>query len=191
MEQTELYCLFTHPLDSAGIRYMATGSVASIAYGVPRLTHDLDLVVELDASQAELLTELFPQDDFYCPPVEVVFSEARRKHRGHFNLLHHETGFKADVYLHAGDPFQAWAFEERRRVELDDGKALWVAPPEYVIVRKAEWYEEGGSGKHISDIRGMLETNPDLVRADVLQHWLTERKRMEVWIRMGFNSPNT
>jgi hypothetical protein len=37
-----------------------------------------------------------------------------------------------------------------------DGEALWVAPPEYVIVRKLEYFAQGGSDKHARDIRFML-----------------------------------
>jgi hypothetical protein len=36
------------------------------------------------------------------------------------------------------------------------GDQLWVAPPEYVILRKLEDYREGGSQKHAEDIRGIL-----------------------------------
>lgn len=185
MGQIDLYLLFTEPLESAEIPYIVTGSVASIVYGIPRLTHDIDLIVELDASRAAQMVRAFPIEEYYCPPEEIVFSEARRRTRGQFNLLHHETGFKADVYLHANDPFQAWAFSERRRMELGEGKAIWLAPPEYVIVRKVGWYAEGGSEKHIADITGMFETNPGLVRRDVLLHWLEQRDLVKTWSRMG------
>lgn len=33
---------------------------------------------------------------------------------------------------------------------------VWLAPPEYVIVHKLEFFREGGSEKHLRDIRGML-----------------------------------
>ena len=33
---------------------------------------------------------------------------------------------------------------------------LPVAPPEYVIVRKLQFYHEGGSEKHLRDISAML-----------------------------------
>ena len=37
--------LFASSLNKADISYIITGAVASIIYGEPRLTHDLDLVV--------------------------------------------------------------------------------------------------------------------------------------------------
>jgi hypothetical protein len=50
-----------------------------------------------------------------------------------------------------------------RRIALAEGGALWLAPPEYVIVRKLEYYREGRAEKHVTDIRGMLEASDDLI----------------------------
>ncbi len=44
-----------------------------------------------------------PAEEYYCPPLEVIDSERTRDQRGHFNLIHHETGFKADIYLVGSD----------------------------------------------------------------------------------------
>lgn len=72
-----------------------------------------------------------------------------------FNLIHHASQFKADVYLAAHDPLHVWALANRRRISVA-GSALWIAPPEYVIVRKLEYLREGGQDKHVRDIRFML-----------------------------------
>lgn len=87
------FLLFTRRFDELGASYMVTGSVAVIVYGEPRLTHDVDLVAELSPAQVERLPELFAPDQFYCPPREVIIIELRRDQRGHFNIIHHNTGF--------------------------------------------------------------------------------------------------
>jgi hypothetical protein len=99
MDQTDFFLLFTTPLDRVDIPYMATGSVAAMMYGVPRFTHDLDLVVELSRSAQTQFEQLFPDSEFYRPPDEVIRIEASRGQRGHFNLIHHDSGMKADIYL--------------------------------------------------------------------------------------------
>ena len=98
MPEANLFLVFLEPLNRAAIPYMVTGSVASLVYGEPRLTHDVDLVVELNISRAGEFAGLFPMEQFYCPPEEVIRIEALRETRGHFNLIHHATGFKADIY---------------------------------------------------------------------------------------------
>jgi hypothetical protein len=77
---------------------MITGAVASIIYGEPRLTNDIDLVINMKPDDVETFADAFPIEDFYCPPPEVIKLEIGRSQRGHFNLIHHETGFKADIY---------------------------------------------------------------------------------------------
>lgn len=74
---------------------------------------------------------------------------------GMFNLIHHQSQFKADLYLASRDPLHAWALDNRRRIDLG-GSGAWITPPEYVIVRKLEFLREGGSDKHLRDIRFVL-----------------------------------
>ena len=45
--------------------------------------------------------------------------------------------------------------ERRRRFDLE-GSQAWIAPPEYVILRKLKYLREGGQDKHVRDIRFIL-----------------------------------
>jgi len=181
MQEVDVFLLFTRPLDEAGLPYMVTGAVASIIYGEPRLTHDVDIVLEVDPRSAAGLAERFPAEQFYCPPVEVVIIESTRSRRGHFNLIHHETGFKADIYLRGEDPLHQWGLERRRRAPLGPSDGLWVAPPEYVIVRKLEYFREGGAQKHIRDIEGMLRVSPEAIDAAAVQEWVGRLGLEQAW----------
>jgi hypothetical protein len=162
---------------------MVSGSVAVIAYGEPRLTHDVDLVAVLDRQHIGRLPEAFPADEFYCPPEEEIRLEVEREQRGHFNLIHHQTGFKADVYLAGRDPLHAWALARTRQVEVD-GEPIVLAPPEYVILRKLEFLREGGSEKHLRDIRSMLAASPDLIQRAELDGLVAARGLTEEWSRV-------
>jgi hypothetical protein len=154
--------------------------VAVIVYGEPRLTHDVDLIVVLEQEHIARLPEAFPPEEFYCPPPEVIRVEVAREQRGHFNLIHQATGFKADVYLAGRDPLHDWAFARVRRLEVE-GEPLLVAPPEYVIVRKLEYFREGGSEKHLRDIRSMLDTSPELIQRDELEQLIADRGLDNAW----------
>ncbi len=44
MPGAELSLLFLRPLNQLGVRYIVSGGVASILYGEPRFTNDVDLV---------------------------------------------------------------------------------------------------------------------------------------------------
>ncbi len=154
MPPPEPFLVFTRKFEELGIRYMVSGSVAAIFYGEPRMTNDVDIIVFLHAGDAQKLETAFPDDQFYCPPREVMEIEIARSQRGHFNLIHHETGFKADIYP-VCDPLHRWGIGNAHSVQIDDDQ-ITIAPPEYVIVRKLQFFREGGSQKHLRDISRML-----------------------------------
>ena len=180
MHEANLFLMFTQRLNALGVAYMVSGSVAVIIYGEPRLTHDVDLIVVLDREHIARLPEVFPPAEFYCPPTEVVELEAEREQRGHFNIIHHETGFKADVYLSGRDPLHAWGLARARQLEVD-GQPLVVAPPEYVILRKLEYYREGGSEKHLRDIRSMVDASAGAIDRAELEEQIAARGLQEAW----------
>ena len=157
------FSIFTVPLDAIGVDYMVTGSVAAMIYGEPRMTHDVDLVLHLTPKHLEAFCAAFPGEGYYCPPPEVIRVELARRERAHFNLIHHASGLKADCYLFTGDELHAWAMQHRARIQLEDGLSMWLAPPEYVIIRKLEYYREGGSDKHLRYIEGIVAVSGDAV----------------------------
>jgi len=159
---------------------MITGAVASIMYGEPRLTHDLDLVLEIEKNHLEEFCAAFPLEHFYCPPVEVIHIEMGRRERGHFNLIHHESGFKADVYLAGEDVLHKWALEKRKPIDVE-GERYWLAPVEYVIIRKLEYYREGHSEKHLRDIASMLCCVSDQIDFNELEDKVRERGLTTFW----------
>ncbi len=171
MPEPELSLLFVRPLNRLEVRYMVSGSVAAILYGEPRLTHDVDFVVLLRSEDIDRLRQAFPVPEFYVPPPEIIQAEMAREQRGHFNLIHTDTGFKADFYLAGREEIHAWAFRHAHRMEFR-GEPLTVAPPEYVIVRKLEYFREGGSEKHLRDIRSMVGVSGEEIDRSTLEQWI-------------------
>ena len=178
--------IFAPRFNALDVPWAATGSIAAILYGEIRLTSDIDIIVLLDSAALAALPRLFPEEEFYCPPRDVIEIERNRQRRGHFNLIHLETGWKADVYLSSDDPLQAWALRHRRAVE-NEGVQIWLAPPEYVIIKKLEFFREGGSEKHLRDIRGILSG----VQVDLsfLKKEIVQRGLEDVWDKAQFNQP--
>jgi hypothetical protein len=191
MPETEPFLVFVRKLTELGAPYMVTGSVAAILYGEPRVTHDVDIVLDLASGHGlRRIVELFPDDAFCCPPLEVLIQEANRRQRGHFNLIEHATGLKADVYLANEDPLAAAGLTRRCIVELG-GVAVAVAPIEYVIVRKLEFFREGGSEKHLRDIKGMLRVSGESVDRPWLEAWVRRRGLEELWDRCKADLPTS
>lgn len=169
----DLIGLFVEPLNRAGFVYMVTGSVASMLYAEPRFTADVDVVARVTAP--EELRKAFSAPDYYCPPVDVIAVEMARPLHGHVNILHTPSALKADVYLAGGDPLHRWALALRRRFEVG-GREIWVAPPEYVILRKLLFFQEGGSSKHVRDVRALLAAQGEKLDFATLERLAAERE---------------
>lgn len=180
MQETELLLLFTEALDQARLKYFVTGSMACILYGEPRLTMDVDLVLALAQNDADKIESAFPESQFYCPPIEILKIEASRSLRGHFNIIHHESGFKADCYIAGTDPLHRWAFTKIHEVSLNQ-KKVFFAPPEYVIIRKLEYYREGNSEKHVRDIQAMLQHSKSEIDMHELERIVHDQGLESVW----------
>jgi len=171
--------LFAARLEAVGAPYMVTGATAAIIYGQPRVTNDLDVVLQLDEAKRAALLKAFPEAEFYLPPESVIQAEQARALRGHFNVVHLESGYKADVYLVGADPLHAWALPRRRRIAWNEQLEVSVAPPEYVVLRKLEFYREGGSSKHPADIRAIRDVTG--LDETLLAPWLGRLGLTELW----------
>lgn len=168
----DLYRLLLLPLQETGLTHMLTGGLAAVLYGEPRLTNDVDLVLRLEPAQAARLLRAFPGSEYYVPPLEVVREEAARSAGGHFNILHLGTALRADIYcLGSSDELGTWAMDRVHHLRIGEGE-LAVAPIEYVILKKLQYYAMGGSDRHLRDIRAMLRLSGEQVDQVQLQHWL-------------------
>jgi hypothetical protein len=183
VHEVDSILLFTRPLDVAGINYMVAGAVASIVYGEPRLTNDVDLVVYLDDRAVRNMETVYPATNFYCPPLEVMLAESRRAQRGHFNIIHHQTGYKADIYMPGSEPLQAWGMAHRRKIAVEANESFWVAPMEYVVLKKLEYYREGQSEKHLLDIRGMMAVSGEQIDQGFLNEQLNKLGLVSEWAK--------
>jgi hypothetical protein len=76
------------------------------------------------------------------------------------------------------DPLHAWALPLRRRLQWSTVE-IAVAPPEYVVLRKLEFFREGQSAKHVADIRAIREITG--LDQTALQPWLDRLGLMALW----------
>jgi hypothetical protein len=156
-EQLEFLRLVVSRLDSARIPYMLTGSMAMSVYAPPRMTRDLDFVIECEPSDAQRLTELFRKD---CYIDESSVREAI-KGRTSFNIIHNEWIVKADFIVRKDSEHGRAEFGRRQLVDMD-GWQLYVTTPEDLLLSKLRWSEAGSSELQLSDARSLASSVGDL-----------------------------
>lgn len=174
MEPTELLRQVGERLDRRGCARFVTGSVASTVFGEPRFTNDVDIVVRMDERQAALFAASFIGDEWYVS-VEAAVDAARR--RTMFNVIHVPSGLKADIIVAPDSPHDHARFSRVRRITMPDGRSEPFASPEDVILKKLQFFREGGSSKHLRDIASMIA-----VQGEAAMDW----RYLEEWAeRLG------
>jgi hypothetical protein len=178
VEQAELLGFTLGILERYDIPYMIVGSLASGAYGEPRLTQDIDIVVEPTPPQLEQLCGAFPPDDFY---VSRDAARAALRDGGQFNVLDPSSGNKIDFMIARSDAWGLQQMARRRRMKLFPNREGFTGGPEDIILSKMLYYLEGGSEKHLRDITGMLKISPDRIDQAYVTKWADQLGVTEIW----------
>src|SRR6266852_5634828 len=121
-------------LERGGVAYMLTGSLALSYYAEPRMTRDIDVVVEFPGGDSKRLAALF-EPEYSVSEADV---ERALRERGMFNVLHLEKLVKLDLIVRKDEPFRRHEFERRARVRLA-GFDAWIATREDLILSKLAW----------------------------------------------------
>lgn len=145
-------------LDEAGVPYMITGSTAVNYYAVPRMTRDIDIVVELDTARSGRLGKLL-SSEFYVDQNAIDRAAAERRI---VNAIHLGRLVKVDLIVRRDTDFARTEFSRRRR--LDPLGGLWLVSPEDLVLSKLMWARQGGSDAQLRDVREVVRAVHDLDR---------------------------
>ena len=180
MEQSELLRYFTSVLEQLHLRYFVTGSVATIFFGEPRFTNDIDIVVDLPPNRISDFCRAFP-DEFYLSEEAVRRAVSRKRQ---FNVIHPASGLKVDVMVPAEDTFNRSRFARAKRLRPAQDYDVVFASPEDVILKKLEYHLQGGSEKHLRDIAGILKISGEQLDYTYIDDWSVRLGLQETWSKV-------
>jgi hypothetical protein len=178
MEQSELLRLLIQKLEQLGIAYQLTGSTATITLGEPRFTNDIDVVVDLRPEQIPELAAAFPTPEFYH---SVPAMQQAVQHRHQFNVIHPASGLKIDFIVLPENDAARSQWQRTVRLALPGGVEACFIAPEDVILRKMEYYQEGGSEKHLRDIAGVLKLQGTQIDQPYIEDWAARLGLADIW----------
>jgi hypothetical protein len=157
----ELLERISKSLENKKIPYMLSGSIALNNYSVPRMTVDIDIVIELYEKNLQDFLSIF--DDKYYLNKETAMIETKK--HGMFNVIDYETGFKIDFIVRKDNEFRQHQFLRRRKAKIATFD-VWIVSPEDLVISKIEWIQQFQSDKQINDITNLLalpEINKDYI----------------------------
>ena len=178
MEPDELLAYARNACESLDLLYLVTGSTATIAYGEPRFTNDIDILVDLPISKVAAFFEQFSPAQFYVSK-SAIEDAVRRKSQ--FNVIHPASGLKIDFIVLGDSDFDRSRSARRRELYVLQEHSVWFAAPEDVIIKKMVYFREGGSDKHLRDIAGVLRIQGERIDRDYIQRWVDRLGLAEIW----------
>ena len=164
--QHEFLTEIVRRLDDADIPYMLAGSMASAYHSEPRMTRDIDIVIDPTIEAMERFVGALDRSRYY---VHDAIDAVRR--RDMCNVIDTVSGWKADLIMRRDRPFSQEEFGRRERAEIA-GAEVDVATAEDTVLAKLEWRARSGSEQQMRDVVALLRAQT--LDLDYLRRWAAE-----------------
>lgn len=168
INELEVLKIVVKRLESAGVPYMITGSIAANFYTTPRMTRDIDIVIEIGENNIEALFSLF-SDDFYIDKDSIRNAICNKQI---FNIIHKEGVVKIDFIIRKDKKYSKIEFSRKRSIVFEELK-INITSPEDLILSKLFWAKDTLSEMQIRDVRNLMKTVPDL-DIKYIENWIKE-----------------
>lgn len=175
--------LVIEALEAAGVDYLIGGAVAAWAWGEPRATLDLDLVVNIPFEAVSRLSKELEKRGLLVPEEIILNNLLEDRADIPINALHSFSGFKADLYpLRPGDELRHSAFQRRKTVDLGPRLGeVYLHSPEDLIIYKLWYYSLSQQSKHLRDITAIVLTLGDELDFDYIRKWVDRKGLVTLW----------
>jgi hypothetical protein len=178
--------LVIEAMDAAGVEYLIGGAIAEWAWGEPRATQDLDLVVKIPIKSINKLSKELKRRDMLIPAEIILDSILEDRADIPINAIHMYSGLKADLYpVREGDELRQSAFQRREQVDYGPpiGK-VYIHSPEDLILYKLMYFGLSQQSKHSRDIAAILKSKKNELEMDYIEGWAARLGLSSLWKEM-------
>jgi hypothetical protein len=155
---------------------MITGAYAVSYYGMPRATHDLDVVIDISHTDVD---RIYKELKKTCE-IDKDMVENAAMYRTHFSIIYSKGDLRADLWVLKDKPVENTKFERMRKVSLF-GVQTFIISPEDILLTKLDWYNRSKNTKHMDDAVGIIRVQGKkldaayikkmLVKLDIEKYW--------------------
>ena len=181
--------LILEALKVAKVDYMIGGAIAEWAWGEPRATQDLDVVINLPNKSIGKFSKELEERDMLVPADIILDTMAEDRADIPLNAIHMHSGLKADLYLmREGDALRQGSFQ--RRTLIDYGPPIgkvYVHSAEDLILYKLIYLGMSGQPKHARDITAILKANRDKIDFEYIDEWVMQLGLGSTWKELKGN----
>ena len=175
--------LVIEALQAARVDYLIGGAIAEWAWGEPRATQDLDLVVKIPIKSVNKLSKELEKRDMLIPAEIILDNILEDRADIPINAIHMYSGLKADLYpVRDGDELRQSAFHRRQQVDYGPPIGnVYIHSPEDLILYKLIYFGLSQQSKHIRDIAAILKSKRDDLDLGYIEQWVTRLGLISLW----------
>ena len=178
--------LVIEALNAAGVEYLIGGAIAEWAWGEPRATQNVDLVVNIPIKAVNKLSKELEKRGMLIPAEMILDTILEHRADIPINAIHMYSGLKADLYpVREGDELRQSAFQRRQQVDYGPpiGK-VYIHSPEDLILYKLIYFGLSQQSKHSRDIAAILKSKKNELDLDYIGGWVTRLGLSSLWKEM-------
>lgn len=167
-----------------GCEWFVAGSIAAMAYGEPRSTQNINIVVRRsDRVRTGLNALLGVSGAAAGDKSSAVESTEPACAEGHLCIEHVASGLWLALAWAGDAAFDRECFARARRVEVGSDFTLPIASPEDVVLRKLAAFQRGEWSIHLRDIGAIMRVSGEMLDRDYLARWADELGVGDLWQR--------
>jgi len=170
-------------LEAAGVDYLIGGAVAVWAWGEPRATQDLDVVVDIPLEAVGRLSDELEERGMLVPADIIMDIILDDRSDLPINAIHAQSGYKAELFpIRPNDDLRQSALS--RRVLIDLGPQLgkiYLHTPEDLILYKLWYYGQSRQTKHLRDITSIVLASGDELDTAYIESWSERKGTNTLW----------
>lgn len=175
--------LLLEVMETTKVEYLIGGAIAEWAWGEPRATQDIDIVIKLPIKTINKFSKELEKRDMLVPADIILDTFTEDRADIPLNAIHMYSGLKADIYLmRENDKLRQSAFQ--RRIKVDYGEPIgkvYVHSPEDLILYKLLYLGLSGQPKHARDIAAILRARNNQLDFEYIERWVSELGLGSVW----------
>ncbi|GAB4506591.1 MAG: hypothetical protein Fur0017_28440 [Anaerolineales bacterium] len=190
LDITAFLKLILDALKASKVEYLIGGAIAEWAWGEPRATQDLDIVINLPVKAIGRFSRELEKRNMLVPADIILDTMMEDRADIPLNAIHMYSGLKADLYLmRDGDELRQSAFQ--RRLLVDYGPPIgevYVHSPEDLILYKLMYLGLSGQPKHARDIAAILKAKKDQLDYGYIDGWVDRLGLNSLWMALKDDS---
>src|SRR5688572_12322631 len=175
--------LVLEALKAAHVDYLIGGAIAAWAWGEPRATQDIDIVINLPVEAVGKLSKELEKRNMLVPAEIILDTLLEDRADIPINAIHIYSGLKADLYpVRSGDDLRLSAFQRRQIVDYGPpiGR-VYIHSPEDLILYKLMYFGISQQPKHTRDIAAILRLKKDQLDFGYIEEWTTRLGLSSLW----------